>query len=77
MTSDTSISPKCDRRRFRVDSFLIGHFAVRVYTLRMQGHADGEVGTLFEAFNKMLDQIQHSKDELARANDELEERVPR
>ena len=56
---------------------MIGHFAVRVYTLRMQGHADGEVGTLFEAFNKMLDQIQHSKDELARANDELEERVPR
>jgi len=25
----------------------------------------------------MLDQIQHSKDELARANDELEERVAR
>ena len=47
------------------------------YTLRMRGHAGGEVGTLFEAFNRMLDQIQHSKDELARANDELEERVAR
>lgn len=47
------------------------------YTLRMRGHAGGEVGTLFEAFNRMLDQIQYSKDELARANDELEERVAR
>lgn len=47
------------------------------YTLRMRGHAGGEVGILFEAFNRMLDQIQHSKDALARANDELEERVVR
>ena len=47
------------------------------YTLRMKGHAGGEVGILFEAFNRMLDQIQHSKDALARANDELEERVVR
>jgi signal transduction histidine kinase/ActR/RegA family two-component response regulator len=47
------------------------------YTLRMRGHAGGEVGVLFEAFNRMLDQIQHSKDAIARANDELEERVVR
>ncbi len=45
------------------------------YTLRMRGHAGGEVGILFEAFNRMLDQIQHSKDALATANDQLEERV--
>ena len=47
------------------------------YTLRMRGHTGGEVGILFEAFNRMLDQIQHSKDALAQANDELEERVVR
>ena len=47
------------------------------YTLRMRGHAGGEVEILFEAFNRMLDQIQHSKDALAQANDELEERVVR
>jgi two-component system, sensor histidine kinase len=47
------------------------------YTLRMRGHAGGEVGILFEAFNRMLDQIQHSKDALATANDQLEERVAR
>ncbi|NQV23988.1 MAG: response regulator [Rhodopirellula sp.] len=47
------------------------------YTLRMRGHTGGEIGILFEAFNRMLDQIQHSKDELAGANDELEERVAR
>ena len=47
------------------------------YTLRMRGHTGGEVGILFEAFNRMLDQIQHSKDALATANDELEERVAR
>ncbi len=45
------------------------------YTLRMRGYAGGEVGILFEAFNRMLDQIQHSKEALAKANDELEERV--
>ncbi len=47
------------------------------YTLRMRGHAGGEVEILFEAFNRMLDQIQLSKDALAKANDELEERVAR
>ncbi len=47
------------------------------YTLRMRGHAGGEIEILFEAFNRMLDQIQHSKDALAQANDELEERVVR
>lgn len=47
------------------------------YTLRMRGHAGGEVGILFEAFNRMLDQIQNSKDALATANDQLEERVAR
>ena len=45
------------------------------YTLRMRGRVGGEIGILFEAFNRMLDQIQHSKVELARANDELEARV--
>lgn len=47
------------------------------YSLRMRKHAGGEIGILFDAFNRMLDQIQHSKDELARANDELEESVTR
>jgi signal transduction histidine kinase len=47
------------------------------YSLRMRKPAGGEIGVLFDAFNQMLDQIQHSKDELARANDELEERVAR
>lgn len=47
------------------------------YTLRMRKHAGGEIGILFEAFNRMLDQIQVSKDALARANDELEVRVTR
>ncbi len=45
------------------------------YTLRMRGHAGGEIEILFEAFNRMLDQIQQSKYALAQANDELEERV--
>lgn len=45
------------------------------YTLRMHRRAGGEIGTLFQAFNRMLDQIQLSKAELAQANDELEMRV--
>lgn len=45
------------------------------YSLRMRRQVGGEIGTLFQAFNRMLDQIQHSKLELAQANDELETRV--
>lgn len=45
------------------------------YSLRMRRQVGGEIGTLFQAFNRMLDQIQHSKVELAQANDELEMRV--
>ncbi|MDA0283978.1 MAG: ATP-binding protein, partial [Planctomycetota bacterium] len=47
------------------------------YSLRMRKTAGGEIGILFDSFNRMLDQIQQSKDELARANDELEDRVTR
>ncbi|MEI8383418.1 MAG: ATP-binding protein [Planctomycetota bacterium] len=45
------------------------------YALRVEGTVDGELGDLFRDFNRMLVQIQASKQELQDANDHLEERV--
>lgn len=42
------------------------------YSLRVEGTASGELGTLYSAFNNMLDQIQAWKDALRNANIELE-----
>jgi signal transduction histidine kinase len=42
------------------------------YSLRVEGTASGELGTLYSAFNSMLDQIQAWKDALRKANVELE-----
>ena len=43
------------------------------YSIRVKGTASGELGTLYSAFNSMLDQIQAWKEALRRANVELEE----
>ena len=43
------------------------------YSLRVEGTAGGELGTLYSAFNNMLDQIQSWKDALRKVNVELEE----
>ncbi len=45
------------------------------YTLRVEGDVTGELGQLYRAFNRMLTQIQSSKEELQDANDNLEHRV--
>ena len=45
------------------------------YALRVEGNVDGELGDLFRAFNRMLVQIEASKQELQEANDHLEQRV--
>jgi two-component system, sensor histidine kinase len=42
------------------------------YSLRVEGRATGELGTLYSAFNNMLDQIQAWKTALFEANVELE-----
>jgi len=42
------------------------------YSLRVEGRASGELGTLYSAFNNMLDQIQAWKAALKTANVELE-----
>ncbi len=42
------------------------------YSLRVEGRASGELGTLYSAFNNMLDQIQEWKAALGAANVELE-----
>ena len=43
------------------------------YSLRVEGNASGEMGTLYKAFNNMLDQIQAWKNVVRKANVELEE----
>lgn len=42
------------------------------YSLRVEGQASGELGTLYSAFNSMLDQIQAWKDAVRKVNVELE-----
>ena len=45
------------------------------YSIRVCKEADDELGTLYDAFNRMLDRIQLGKEELQEAHDELELRV--
>jgi signal transduction histidine kinase/CheY-like chemotaxis protein len=45
------------------------------YSLRVKGHADGELNDLYLAFNSMLSQIESSKRELEEARLTLERRV--
>lgn len=45
------------------------------YSIRVKGNYTGELGDLYTSFNKMLDAIQTSADELQEARDLLEERV--
>ena len=47
----------------------------RNYSTRVEKFANNELGTLYDEFNAMLDQIQHSERELQQAHDELEIRV--
>lgn len=47
----------------------------RDYSLRATKRTDDELGELVDAFNGMLDQIQHRDSELQQAKDVLEERV--
>jgi len=45
------------------------------YSRRVQRHAEDEVGLLIDAFNEMLEQIQHRDSELVRTKGQLEIRV--
>jgi signal transduction histidine kinase len=45
------------------------------YSIRVKGNYTGELGDLYTSFNKMLDAIQTSAEELQKARDLLEERV--
>ncbi len=49
--------------------------SARDYSLRVHKEADDELGTLYDEFNAMLDQIEHGERELRAAHDELELRV--
>ncbi len=49
--------------------------SARDYSLRVQKEADDELGTLYDEFNAMLDQIQRGERELREAHDKLELRV--
>lgn len=44
-------------------------------TIRVQPVGDDEIRTLYVSFNRMMDRIESTNQELQRANDELEERV--
>ncbi|RKY12524.1 MAG: hypothetical protein DRP65_01035 [Planctomycetota bacterium] len=45
------------------------------FSIRVQKESEDEVGLLVEAFNEMLEQIQHHQAALIEANEQLEERV--
>ncbi len=45
------------------------------YAVRVQKTSNDEIGTLYDAFNRMLEQIETNEFELRRARDELEQRV--
>jgi signal transduction histidine kinase/ActR/RegA family two-component response regulator len=45
------------------------------YSIRVESGSGAELGNLCQAFNRMLTQIETSKDALRKANDQLEERV--
>jgi signal transduction histidine kinase len=45
------------------------------YSIRVEKTARDELGTLYDQFNAMLDQIQHTRGDLQAAHDELESRV--
>ena len=47
----------------------------RDYSTRVEKFANDELGTLYDEFNAMLDQIQHGERELQQAHDQLERRV--
>lgn len=47
----------------------------RDYSVRVEYQSTDEIGTLYAAFNRMLDEIQMGEAQLRRAHDELEQRV--
>ena len=47
------------------------------FSIRVQSQSQDEIGVLYEAFNRMLEQVEESKRELQEAHNELELRVER